>query len=125
MTNEQFAAALAGYSATVQKDTLQEKINKLNERTVEKVDKLVGLTPGNAAANGYTADILKGLSDADTMTTQNLGYSREIDPTGNRYDAVELKHGNVPYDMQGINKKDGEIGKSTTLNGKFNVIICT
>ena len=116
MTNEALAALIAGFSTTAQPDTLQEKINKLNERTVEKVDRLVGLTPGNAAEKGYTADILKGLSDADTVTTQNLGYSREIDPNGNRYDAVELKHGNAAYDMQGIGKDrrdSGEIGKST------------
>jgi hypothetical protein len=109
MTNEEFASALAGYSATVQKDTLQEKIDKLNQKTADKVERLTGAT-------GYTADVLKGMYDADTVNTQNLGYSRELDPYGNRYDAVEVKHGNVPYDMQGISKerKDaGEIGKST------------
>lgn len=111
MTNEKFASAIAGFNPTVQTDTLQEKIDRLNERIATKVDKVAVKND----TTGYTADVLKGLYDADTAITQNLGYSRELDPYGNRYDAVEVKHGNVPYDMQGISKerKDaGEIGKS-------------
>ena len=111
MNNEKFASAIAGYNPTVQTDTLQEKIDRLNERIAIKVDKVAV----KSDTTGYTADVLKGLYDADTIQTQNLGYARELDPYGNRYDAVEVKHGNVPYDMQGISKerKDaGEIGKS-------------
>ena len=110
MTNEEFASYAAGYSGTVRKDTLQEKIDKLSVRTAEKVERL-----GTANTTPYTQDTLIGMSDADTFTTKNAGYSRELDPYGNRLDAVEVVHGNVPYDMQGISKarKDaGEIGKS-------------
>lgn len=118
MTNDEFASAIAGFSATVQKDTLQEKIDKLSERTLAKIERVTG----KPTELGYTPDVLQGMYDADTVTTQNLNTapgsqksSRESDPYGNRYDAVEVKHGNVPYDMQGISKerKDaGEIGKS-------------
>ena len=112
MTNEQFASYAAGYNGTVVKDTLQEKIDKLSVKTAEKVERLGTATP---ATTPYTQDVLIGLSDADTVTTKNAGYSRELDPYGNRYDAVETLHGTTPYDMQGISKerKDaGEIGKS-------------
>jgi len=109
MTNEEFATLIAGYSPTAQKDTLQEKIDKLNQRTAEKVAKL-------GDTSKYSKDTLQGLYDADTAITKNLGYSREVDPYGNRYDAVETQHGTNPYDMQGISKERraaGEIGKST------------
>ena len=112
MTNEEFATYAAGYTGTAPKDTLQEKIDKLSIRTTEKIDRL-----GTAANTPYTQDMLIGMSDADTFTTQNSGYksARELDPYGNRLDSVEITHGNVPYDMQGIGidrKNAGEIGKS-------------
>ena len=110
MTNEEFASYAAGYNGTVVKDTLKEKIDKLSVRIAEKIERL-----DTATKTPYTQDKLIGLSDADTVTTQNAGYSRELDPYGNRYDAVETLHGTTPYDMQGISKerKDaGEIGKS-------------
>lgn len=64
----------------------------------------------------YKKDTLLGMHDADTLVTQNLGSTRSVDPMGQRYDAVELQHGNMPYDMYGISKEQrdaGQIGKST------------
>ena len=73
-------------------------VPKVETLEIAKQDKLKKLS-------GYESDTLLGMSDADTIRTQKLGSIREADPYGIRYDAVELKHGNTPYDMFGINKK--------------------
>lgn len=47
---------------------------------------------------------LLGLEDADTPLISGIGGLRETPtglPTNTRYDAVELQHGNAPYDMYG------------------------
>lgn len=57
-------------------------------------------------------DTILGMNDADTVRLQS-GVLRESPSTGQRYDAVELQHGNNPYDMYGTNSKaEGEYGKS-------------
>lgn len=69
-----------------------EKAALLIEKRQEKIDNL---------GNRYTTDTLFGLNDADTPITSTHGAIREQDPYGRRYDAVELQHGNSPYDIQG------------------------
>jgi len=74
----------------------------------------------------YKKDILLGLNDSDSQVTalsNALGVSgtRELAPDGTRYDAVEMRHGNHPYDINGISKaekKAGKIGKSTYAMAK-------
>lgn len=80
---------------------------KLDTLATNKTNKLTDLQ--------YKKDVLLGMQDADTPITRNLGNVRESDPTGIRYDAVELRHGNKPYDMYGIDKKANPeaFGKST------------
>ncbi|MFW9602486.1 MAG: hypothetical protein ACMV1B_09215 [Prevotella sp.] len=57
-------------------------------------------------------DTILGMNDADTVRLQS-GALRESPSTGQRYDAVELQHGNHSYDMFGTNTKaEGEYGKS-------------
>jgi predicted DNA-binding protein len=81
-----------GIADTIGPDLAEEKAIRLAKATEEKLKKL---------NNRYQTDTLKAMYDADTVNTENLGYSREVDPYGNRYDAVETKHGDNGYDMQG------------------------
>lgn len=89
----------AGTTAT-QTDT-QSKTTNLQNKVQEKLDVL-----------SVKKDTILGMSDADTVRLQS-GTLRESPSTGQRYDAVELQHGNNPYDMYGTNSKaEGEYGKS-------------
>lgn len=89
----------AGTTAT-QTDT-QSKTTNLQNKVQEKLGVL-----------STKKDTILGMSDADTVRLQS-GTLRESPSTGQRYDAVELQHGNNPYDMYGTNSKaEGEYGKS-------------
>ena len=89
----------AGTTAT-QTDT-QSKTTNLQNKAQEKLGVL-----------SAKKDTILGMSDADTVRLQS-GALRESPSTGQRYDAVELQHGNNPYDMYGTNSKaEGEYGKS-------------
>ena len=89
----------AGTTAT-QTDT-QSKTTNLQNKVQEKLGVL-----------SAKKDTILGMSDADTVRLQS-GALRESPSTGQRYDAVELRHGNNPYDMYGTNSKtEGEYGKS-------------
>lgn len=89
----------AGTTAT-QTDT-QSKTTNLQNKVQEKLGVL-----------SAKKDTILGMSDADTVRLQS-GALRESPSTGQRYDAVELQHGNNPYDMYGTNSKaEGEYGKS-------------
>lgn len=89
----------AGTTAT-QTDT-QSKTTNLQNKVQEKLGVL-----------SAKKDTILGMSDADTVRLQS-GVLRESPSTGQRYDAVELQHGNNPYDMYGTNSKaEGEYGKS-------------
>lgn len=89
----------AGTTAT-QMDT-QSKTTNLQNKVQEKLGVL-----------SVKKDTILGMSDADTVRLQS-GALREAPSTGQRYDAVELQHGNNPYDMYGTNSKaEGEYGKS-------------
>ena len=89
----------AGTTAT-QTDT-QSKTTNLQNKVQEKLGVL-----------STKKDTILGMSDADTVRLQS-GALRESPSTGQRYDAVELQHGNNPYDMYGTNSKaEGEYGKS-------------
>lgn len=89
----------AGTTAT-QTDT-QSKTTNLQNKVQEKLGVL-----------SVKKDTILGMSDADTVRLQS-GALRESPSTGQRYDAVELQHGNNPYDMYGTNSKaEGEYGKS-------------
>lgn len=88
-----------GTTAT-QTDT-QSKTTNLQNKVQEKLGVL-----------SAKKDTILGMSDADTVRLQS-GALRESPSTGQRYDAVELQHGNNPYDMYGTNSKaEGEYGKS-------------
>lgn len=73
------------------------KVQILAEKKHDKLNKLT-------TDNTYNKDKLLAMYDGDTVNTKNLGYIREVDPYGNRYDAVETKHGDNTYDMQGNDK---------------------
>lgn len=89
----------AGTTA-MQPDT-QSKTTNLQNKVQEKLGVL-----------SAKKDTILGMSDADTVRLQS-GALRESPSTGQRYDAVELQHGNNPYDMYGTNSKaEGEYGKS-------------
>ena len=89
----------AGTTAT-QTDT-QSKTTNLQNKVQEKLGVL-----------SAKKDTILGMSDADTVRLQS-GALRESPSTGQRYDAVELQHGNNPYDMYGTNAKtEGEYSKS-------------
>ena len=89
----------AGTTAT-QTDT-QSKTTNLQNKAQEKLGVL-----------STKKDTILGMSDADTVRLQS-GALRESPSTGQRYDAVELQHGNNPYDMYGTNNKvKGEYDKS-------------
>lgn len=89
----------AGTTAT-QTDT-QSKTTNLQNKVQEKLGVL-----------SAKKDTILGMSDADTVRLQS-GALRESPSTGQRYDAVELQHGNNPYDMYGTNSKaEGEYSKS-------------
>ena len=89
----------AGTTAT-QTDT-QSKTTNLQNKVQEKLGVL-----------SAKKDTILGMSDADTVRLQS-GALRESPSTGQRYDAVELQHGNNPYDMYGTNNKtEGEYSKS-------------
>ena len=89
----------AGTTAT-QTDT-QSKTTNLQNKVQEKLGVL-----------SAKKDTILGMSDADTVRLQS-GALRESPSTGQRYDAVELQHGNNPYDMYGTNNKaKGEYDKS-------------
>lgn len=89
----------AGTTA-MQTDT-QSKTTNLQNKVQEKLGVL-----------SAKKDTILGMSDADTVRLQS-GVLRESPSTGQRYDAVELQHGNNPYDMYGTNSKaEGEYGKS-------------
>ncbi len=91
----------AGTTATQTDTQPQSKTTDLQNKVQEK---LVALSTKK--------DTILGMSDADTVRLQS-GALRESPSTGQRYDAVELQHGNNPYDMYGTNSKaEGEYGKS-------------
>ena len=86
---------------------------KAAELAVSKEEKIANLTNKKISLN-YEPDTLVGMNDADSLVTQNLGDTRSV-PTIGRYDAVEVKHGNHPYNMYGISREErdaGNIGKS-------------
>ena len=81
----------------------------ISTTTQKRVD-LAGKEKDKRAALGYEDDILLGLNDADSPITEAFGGSRSVAPDGTRYDSVELKHGNYPYDMQGKTKAERDAG---------------
>ena len=90
----------AGTTAT-QTDT-QSKTTNLQNKVQEKLGAL-----------SAKKDIILGMNDADTVNLASGTTLRETPSTGGRYDAVELQHGNNPYDMYGTSSKaEGEYGKS-------------
>lgn len=90
----------AGTTAT-QTDT-QSKTTNLQNKVQEKLGVL-----------SAKKDTILGMNDADTVNLASGTTLRETPSTGGRYDAVELQHGNNPYDMYGTNSKaEGEYGKS-------------
>lgn len=91
----------AGTTATQTDTQPQSKTTNLQNKVQEKLGVL-----------SAKKDTILGMSDADTVRLQS-GALRESPSTGQRYDAVELQHGNNPYDMYGTNSKaEGEYGKS-------------
>ncbi len=86
---------------TATQTDIQSKTTNLQNKVQEKLGVL-----------SAKKDTILGMSDADTVRLQS-GALRESPSTGQRYDAVELQHGNNPYDMYGTNSKvEGEYGKS-------------
>jgi hypothetical protein len=86
MANDNFASQIAGYSANATENKLQEKINRLNQRTVEKLDKL-----SNKPAQDPT---ISGLYDADSPVWDKPGERKSTARiTGDGYyvNAPELK----------------------------------
>ncbi len=99
MTNEEYASLIAGYTPNATKDILQEKIDKLNQRTVEKIDKL-----GNKSSQDT---VIKGLYDADSPVWANPnGRKSTARLTGEGYyvNAPELKVNNE-LNPAGINAR--------------------
>ena len=91
----------AGTTATQTDTQPQSKTTDLQNKAQEKLGVL-----------STKKDTILGMSDADTVRLQS-GALRESPSTGQRYDAVELQHGNNPYDMYGTNSKaEGEYDKS-------------
>ena len=91
----------AGTTATQTDTQPQSKTTDLQNKVQEKLGAL-----------SAKKDTILGMSDADTVRLQS-GALRESPSTGQRYDAVELQHGNNPYDMYGTNAKtEGEYSKS-------------
>ena len=109
LTSRLSADTAVGLSDSINTDLLQSKSERLNKALQDKVAKL-GMYKTDST---YTPDVLLGMNDADSPVTQNLQNTRDIDPMGNRYDAVEIRHGNNPYDMQGVaNKQANDYSKS-------------
>ena len=109
LTSRLSADTAVGLSDSINTDLLQSKSERLNKALQDKVAKL-GMFKTDST---YTPDVLLGMNDTDSPVTQNLQNTREINPMGNRYDAVEIRHGNNPYDMQGVaNKQANDYSKS-------------
>ena len=103
------ADTAVGLSDSINTDLLQSKSERLNKALQDKVAKL-GMYKTDST---YTPDVLLGMNDADSPITQNLQNAREINPLPGRYDAVEIRHGNHPYDMQGVaNKQENDYTKA-------------
>lgn len=93
----------AATSGSESYNQLDSKLNSLNTSLQEKSNRL------NIPIE---KTMLLGIQDADTPILPS-GSLRESSTSGVRYDAVELKHDNKPYDMIGIDKKqDTDFGKS-------------
>lgn len=109
LTSRLSADTAVGLSDSINTDLLQSKSERLNKALQDKVAKL-GMHKTDST---YTPDVLLGMNDADSPITQNLQNTRDIDPMRNRYDAVEIRHGDNPYDMQGVaNKQADDYSKS-------------
>ena len=80
----------------------------------EKATMLSAAKAQKVALLGAKKDTLLGMSDADTYSLKDAGKVRgSTISNGGFYDAVELKHGNAPYDMYGTNNKTaGKFEKS-------------
>ncbi len=82
--------------------------------TTNKTTNLLDKTQEKLGVLSAKKDIILGMNDADTVNLASGTTLRETPSTGGRYDAVELQHGNNPYDMYGTNNKaEGQYGKST------------
>ena len=109
LTSRLSADTAVGLSDSINTDLLQSKSERLNKALQDKVAKL-GMYKTDST---YTPDVLLGMNDADSPVTQNLQNAREINPLPGRYDAVEIRHGNHPYDMQGVaNKQENDYTKA-------------
>lgn len=109
LTSRLSADTAVGLSDSINTDLLQSKSERLNKALQDKVAKL-GMYKTDST---YTPDMLLGMNDADSPITQNLQNTRDINPLPGRYDAVEIKHGDNPYDMQGVaNKQENDYAKS-------------
>ena len=109
LTSRLSADTAVGLSDSINTDLLQSKSERLNKALQDKVAKL-GMFKTDST---YTPDVLLGMNDADSPVTQNLQNAREINPLPGRYDAVEIRHGNHPYDMQGVaNKQENDYTKA-------------
>ncbi len=80
----------------------------------EKATMLSAAKAQKVALLGAKKDTLLGMSDADTYSLKDAGKVRgSTISNGGFYDAVELNHGNAPYDMYGTNNKTaGKFEKS-------------
>lgn len=109
LTSRLSADTAVGLSDSINTDLLQSKSERLNKALQDKVAKL-GIHKTDST---YTPDMLLGMNDADSPITQNLQNTRDINPLPGRYDAVEIRHGDNPYDMQGVaNKQADDYSKS-------------
>lgn len=109
LTSRLSADTAVGLSDSINTDLLQSKSERLNKALQDKVAKL-GMYKTDST---YTPDMLLGMNDADSPITQNLQNTRDINPLPGRYDAVEIRHGDNPYDMQGVaNKQADDYSKS-------------
>ena len=109
LTSRLSADTAVGLSDSINTDLLQSKSERLNKALQDKVAKL-GMYKTDST---YTPDMLLGMNDADSPITQNLQNTRDINPLPGRYDAVEIRHGDNLYDMQGVaNKQADDYSKS-------------
>ena len=112
-------AELQRSAEAANKTLMEQKLEKLAQRTEEKSNKL-----GLKVDDTYTNDVLIGYNDADSAITANLGGTRTKIPGSNVfYDAIEgahYKNGvlDPTVNIYGVDKSSGEFGKSDKVMAK-------